>query len=89
MQPCKEPASPCTIFWHCRLLLQQHLPDACKVISNSSYRCPLMGDGLVNYITLTQLSVLGDNQNTVSPPSKISSKLTFYRHLQKDPAIKI
>lgn len=48
-----------------------------------------MGDGLVNYITLTQLSVLGDNQNTVSPPSKISSKLTFYRHLQKDPAIKI
>lgn len=74
---------------HRQLLLQQHLSDACKVISNSSYCCPLMGDGLVNYTTLTQLSVLGDNKNTVSPPSKISSQLSFYRRLQKDPTIKI
>jgi len=48
-----------------------------------------MEDGLINYITLSQLSLLRGNKNTVSPSSKISSKFAFYRHLHKDPVIKI
>lgn len=72
---------------HRELLFQQHFSNACEVISNSSYHCSLMEDGLINYITLSQLSMLRDNKNTVSPSSKISSKLTFYRCLHKDPAI--
>lgn len=74
---------------HCEPLFQQHFSNACEVISNSSYHCLLMEDDLINYITLSQLSMLRDNKNTVSPSPKISCKLTFYRHLDKDPTIKI
>lgn len=56
------------------LLFQQHFSDACEVITNSSSHCPLMEGGLINYIALSQLSMLRDDENTVSP-SKISSKL--------------
>lgn len=59
---------------HLQLLLQQYSSDAWEVITNSSSHCPLMEGGLINYITLSQLSMLRDNQNTVSPPSKTSSK---------------
>lgn len=87
--PAKNQHLPTPSSGHWELLFQHCFFDACKVISNSSYHRPLMGDGLINYIALTQLSMLRDNKNTVSPPPKISSKLAFFRHLHKDPAIKI
>lgn len=60
---------------HPELLGQQYFSDACEVITNSSSHCPLMEGGLINYITLSQLSMLWDNHNAVSPSSKVSSKL--------------
>lgn len=57
------------------LLFQQHFSDACEVTTNSSSHCPLMEGGLINYIALSQLSTLRDDENTASPSSKISSKL--------------
>lgn len=69
------PAAEESSSGHWELLVQQYFSDACEVITNSSSHCPLMEGGLINYITLSQLSMLRDNQSTVSPSSKTSSKL--------------
>lgn len=47
-------------------LLFQHFSEASEVTCRSSYRCPLVEGGLINYITLSQLSMLRENISTTA-----------------------
>lgn len=47
-------------------LLLQHFSEACEVTRRSSFRCPLTEGDLINYVTLSQLSPLGENINTAA-----------------------